>query len=112
MSQDFYDTIIIGAGPAGAAAAVYAARKRLKTLLITDEFGGQSNVSASIENWIGEPAITGMELAKKLKKHVQAQKGLEIKSPELVIAIAEKSGCTFEVKTDKDGLYRAKIVIV
>ncbi|MCK9376764.1 MAG: FAD-dependent oxidoreductase [Syntrophobacterales bacterium] len=112
MSQDLYDTIIIGGGPAGAAAAVYAARKRLKALLITEGFGGQSSVSACIENWIGEPAITGMALAAKLKKHVEAQKDLEIKSPEKAIAVTEKPGCIFEVKTDKNGLYRAKSVIV
>ncbi len=112
MSQNLYDTIIIGGGPAGAAAAVYAARKKLKTMLITDQFGGQSNVSAKIENWIGELAITGMELANKLEKHVESQKDLEIKSPERALAVAEKPGCGFEVKTDKNGVYRAKTVIV
>ncbi len=50
MSQDLYDTIIIGGGPAGAAAAVYAARKRLKTLVVAEKFGGQSIVSSSIGN--------------------------------------------------------------
>ena len=48
-----YELIIIGGGPAGVAAGVYAARKQLKTLLITPEFGGQSVVSEGIENWIG-----------------------------------------------------------
>ncbi len=112
MSQDLYDTIIIGGGPAGAAAAVYAGRKRLKALFITDEFGGQSNVSACIENWIGEPAITGMQLAAKLKKHIEAQKGLEIKSGERAIEVTEKPGCIFVVKTDQDQVYQTKTVII
>lgn len=112
MAQHIYDTIIIGGGPAGAAASVYAARKRLKTLLITADFGGQSLVSASIENWIGETAITGQKLAEKLKQHVQAQKNLEIKTPEWVTAVSEGPDSTFEVKTDKGGTYRTKTVIV
>ncbi|MBY0329016.1 FAD-dependent oxidoreductase, partial [Patescibacteria group bacterium] len=53
-----YDLVIIGGGPAGAAAAVYAARKRLKTLMITEEVGGQSSVSETIYNWIGTPEIS------------------------------------------------------
>ena len=59
MSEAIYDTIIIGGGPAGAAATVYAARKKLKTLLITSDFGGQSAVSSDIENWIGEEKYYG-----------------------------------------------------
>lgn len=82
MSAPF-DLIIVGGGPAGAAAAVYAARKRMKTLLITAEWGGQSVVSERIENWIGTPAISGKELAGQLKKHVEAYQGewLTILSP-------------------------------
>ncbi|MFZ4500163.1 MAG: NAD(P)/FAD-dependent oxidoreductase [Minisyncoccia bacterium] len=66
-----YDLVIIGGGPAGAAAAVYAARKRLKTSIIAEEFGGQSAVSETIYNWIGTPAIGGSELAADLQKHVE-----------------------------------------
>ena len=67
-----YDLIIVGGGPGGAAAAVYAARKRLKTLFITAEWGGQSTVSTDIQNWIGTPSISGADLAKSLKAHVEA----------------------------------------
>jgi NADH-dependent peroxiredoxin subunit F len=78
-----YDLIIVGGGPAGVAAGVYAARKRLKTALITEEWGGQSNVSVDVQNWIGTPSISGADLAKHLKAHVEAYKGdvLEIFSP-------------------------------
>ena len=78
-----YDLAIVGGGPAGVAAAVYAARKRLKTILITDDWGGQSTVSPEIQNWIGEPSIPGTELAKKLRTHVESYKGewLTIASP-------------------------------
>ena len=67
-----YDLIIIGGGPAGAAAAVYAARKKLQTLFITAEWGGQSVVSEKIFNWIGTPSLSGNELADNFKKHVLA----------------------------------------
>jgi alkyl hydroperoxide reductase subunit F len=70
-----YELIIIGGGPAGASAAVYAARKQLKTLIVATEFGGQSVVSEDIQNWIGTPHIRGTDLAKALKSHVEAYKG-------------------------------------
>ncbi len=70
-----YDLIIIGGGPAGTAAAVYAARKQLKTLLIVKEWGGQSTVSEDIQNWIGTPHISGADLAKSLRTHVEEYKG-------------------------------------
>src|SRR5512143_1466609 len=111
MSQDLYDTIIIGGGPAGAAAAVYAARKRLKTLGITEKFGGQSIVSSSIENWIGELAISGVDLSEKLKKHVEAQGKIEIEERK-VIRVVEEPDCIYEVKSEKDRSYRAKSLII
>ncbi|MDP2629094.1 MAG: FAD-dependent oxidoreductase [Candidatus Harrisonbacteria bacterium] len=69
-----YELIILGGGPAGVAAAVYAARKRIKAAIITEEFGGQSMVSEDVQNWIGEPHISGLELAKKFKAHVEEHK--------------------------------------
>jgi len=76
-----YDLIIIGGGPGGAAAGVYAGRKKIKTLLITESFGGQSIVSADIQNWIGTKSISGYELGKNLEEHVRTQEDVEIKMP-------------------------------
>lgn len=112
MNQSLYDTIIVGAGPAGAAAAVYAARKKLKTLVITEMFGGQSITSSSIGNWIGEIAISGMQLSEKLKKHVVVQNDVEIKEQENVVGVGEGPNCTYEVKSDKGGSYWSKTLIV
>lgn len=67
-----YDLIIIGGGPAGISAGVYASRKQLKTLFITKEWGGQSIVSPEIHNWIGTVAISGADLAKSLENHLKA----------------------------------------
>lgn len=97
-----YDLAIIGGGPAGCAAAVYAARKRLKTILITDDWGGQSSVSPDIQNWLGEISISGAELGKKMRAHVESYKGewLEIRSPHRVTAIEDKGGGLCITTTD------------
>lgn len=89
-----HDLIIVGGGPAGVSAAVYAARKRLKTVLVTDDWGGQSTVSPEIQNWIGDIAISGADLAKKLKSHVEEYKGewLEILAPHRVKAVKDIDG--------------------
>ena len=73
MTPD-YDLLIIGGGPAGVAAGVYAARKELKTIVVAEECGGQSTVSDGIENWIGTIKISGIELGKQLKAHLESYK--------------------------------------
>lgn len=108
-----YDLIIVGGGPAGAAAAVYAARKQLRTLLIVGEWGGQSNVSLDIHNWIGTPTISGADLAKSFKKHVEKHVGeyLSVKSP----AFATKLEATTDkvvVTTDKGEVFEAKALLI
>lgn len=107
-----YDIIIIGGGPAGCAAAVYAARKRLKTLLITEEFGGQSIVSDDIQNWIGEPHISGFDLAKKFEAHVRAFPDMvDVKMPERVASVLPKENI-FSVTTESGTAYESKAVIL
>ncbi|MFA6270097.1 MAG: FAD-dependent oxidoreductase [Candidatus Paceibacterota bacterium] len=107
-----YDLIIIGGGPAGAAAGVYAARKQIKTLLVAESFGGQSVESEEIQNWIGTPAISGIELAKKLKEHVKfyAGKFVEIKEGERAEEV-EKTDQGFSVKTNKE-TYDTKTILI
>ena len=108
-----YDLIIVGGGPAGTSAAVYAARKRLKTLFITSEWGGQSVVSGDIQNWIGTPSISGDMLAKNLKTHVEAYKGefLEIVSPAEATMLRTHDDHV-EVETKTGGKYEAAAVFV
>src|SRR3989338_9064362 len=90
LDTSMYDLIIVGGGPAGAAAAVYAARKQLKTLLIVEDWGGQSAISSEVQNWIGTTAINGADLADALKKHVESYAGnfLEIKSRSRAVSLA------------------------
>jgi NADH-dependent peroxiredoxin subunit F len=107
-----FDLAIIGGGPAGVAAGVYASRKRLKTVFITDGWGGQSIVSEDIQNWIGTPSISGGQLAKDLKKHLETYAGdvVIIKEGEYVGDV-KKSDAGFTIQTDK-GSYEAKTVLV
>jgi alkyl hydroperoxide reductase subunit F len=107
-----YELIIIGAGPGGTAASVYAARKQLKTLLITTDFGGQSVVSSDIQNWIGTPSISGNDLALSFEKHVRAYAGefVEIRIKERVIKVEQREK-KFVVTTDS-GTYETKTVLV
>ena len=108
-----YDLIIIGGGPAGSAAAIYAARKRLKTLFITSEWGGQSVVSEKIYNWIGTSSISGNELAKNFKEHVLANTGdsLEVKEGEKVNTIL-KTGKEFSIKTESGKEFLTKTILI
>lgn len=107
-----YDLIIVGGGPAGVAAGVYAGRKKIKTFLIAEGFGGQSLVSDGIENWIGIKKISGFELAKILEEHVRAYgEEVEIKMPEKVVSV-KKIDLGWEVATDKDGVYQSKTLII
>lgn len=108
-----YDLAIIGGGPAGVSAGVYAARKRLKTVFITDNWGGQSTVSEGIENWIGFIKIPGAELAQKLKEHLEAYKAdiVDVKEHERVAKI-EKSGEGFKITTEGGAAYESKTVLI
>jgi len=107
-----YELIIIGGGPAGAAAAVYAARKQIKTALIAESFGGQSVESTEIQNWIGTTAISGIDLAKNFKEHVKFYAGsfVDMKEGELVEKIVKEKD-EFLVTTSK-GTYKTKTVLV
>ena len=84
-----YDLSIIGGGPAGVAAGVYASRKRLRTIFIAKDFGGQSIVSEAVENWIGTIRTSGADLAKALENHLRAYAGdiVDVKSGEAVESV-------------------------
>ncbi|MEK9177179.1 MAG: FAD-dependent oxidoreductase [Patescibacteria group bacterium] len=108
-----YDLVIIGGGPAGVAAAVYAARKLLKTVLITDMFGGQSVVSPEVQNWIGIPAISGENLAKAFEAHVRAYQGdvVTILKGDRVTAVSKNNG-GFLVETKAKKTLETRSVLV
>ena len=94
-----YDLIIVGAGPAGITAAVYAARKGMKLLIITGDVGGQTALTADIENYIGYQFITGPELAAKFEEHIKKYE-INIVENEKVTEINLK-GKVVKVTTEK-----------
>ena len=106
-----YDLIIIGGGPGGVAAGVYAARKKIKALIIAESFGGQSIVSADVQNWIGDISISGFDLAEKLEKHLRAQEGIEIQGGDLVLGVEKIEG-GFRLKTRAGQTYETKFVLL
>lgn len=106
-----YDLIIIGGGPGGVAAGVYAARKQLKTLFITADFLSQSTVSAGIENWIGTVSLTGLEFGQMLEKHLRAQEGIEIRTGERATGIEALASSGFAVLTEQ-GRYETQTIII
>jgi alkyl hydroperoxide reductase subunit F len=108
--MDIYDLVIVGGGPAGAAAGVYAARKKIKFVLIADSFGGQSVVSADIQNWIGTKSISGVKLAQDLEEHLRAQEGAEIEMDK--VNKVEKAESGFKVFTEKGKIIETKTVLV
>lgn len=107
-----YDLAIIGGGPAGVAAGVYAARKRLKTVFITKNFDNQSSVSENIQNWIGTPSISGLKLAENLKEHLFSYKGefLDIQEGHYAKSVEKIEG-GFLIKTE-GGSYEAMTILV
>ncbi len=107
-----YDLIIIGGGPAGTAAAIYASRKRLKTLLIAGEWGGQSVVSEQIYNWIGTVSVSGTELAENFKKHVAVNAGEYLETKEDKVTAIEKADKMFKVRTEGGQEYISKTILI
>jgi NADH-dependent peroxiredoxin subunit F len=108
-----YDLVIIGGGPAGSAAAVYAARKKIKSAILTPEFGGQSVVSDDIQNWIGTPHISGYELGKSLEKHVKEYQGDILNVVKgYVSEVTQNEDKSFSIKTSKDVVLTVKAVLV
>jgi len=104
-----YDLIIIGAGPAGLSAGLYAGRKKIKALILTKQIGGQS-LSYTIENYPGLMEISGLELVEKTKKQVEKY-NVEIKESAEISNIDKKNG-NFSVKTEKGNSFETKAIII
>ncbi len=105
-----FDVLVVGGGPAGAAAAIYAARKGIRTGIVAERFGGQLMDTASIENFISVREIQGPELSKQLEEHVrhydvdimpnQRAKGLidAEQSPDGLVHLSFESGATLRAR--------------
>ena len=104
-----YELIIIGAGPAGITAGVYAARQKIKTLVLTKDIGGQAAWSGNIENYTGYQFISGPELTRKFEEHLN-KFDIKLHTPEEVISAA-KNKSAITVKTNR-GEYSSKTLII
>jgi NADH-dependent peroxiredoxin subunit F len=107
-----YELIIIGGGPAGMTAAVYAARKKINTLLITGDIGGQGITTWLVENYMGYQFIEGRELMQKFEEQVkQFPTDVKIEVGKKVEKLSRVDG-GFEVRTDRGEIYQTKVAIV
>jgi alkyl hydroperoxide reductase subunit F len=105
-AEEIYDVVIVGAGPAGLTAGVYCARKFLKTLIFSENIGGQALASWAIENYMGYRMITGEDLMKKFEEQVRTfDVRLEIDRVSKIIpdqelfAVSTVSGITVKSKS-------------
>ena len=106
-----YDLIIIGGGPAGITAGIYAARKKLKTLVLCQDFIGQAGKAILVENYTGTQSITGQDLMQKFEKHLK-QFQIEIEKGVKVVRIIKKQNANFNIKTLNNKVFSCKAVIV
>lgn len=109
-AKDAFDVLVVGGGPAGAAAAIYAARKGIRTGLAAERFGGQVLDTMAIENFISVPHTEGPKLASGLEQHVKdydvdvmnlqrAAKLIPAKAPGGLIEVELESGATLKSRT-------------
>ncbi len=108
-----FDTIIIGGGAAGIAAAIYTVRKNLKVLMLTKNIGGQAALSGDVENYPGFTMITGADLAKQFRMELAnfEGNGLWIKEG---VEVTDLGGADpdFTIKTADGNLYHGKTIII
>lgn len=104
-----HDLIIVGAGPAGITASIYASRKKMDFLVISKDVGGQTLWTANIENYTGFQMIPGTDLITRFNSHLE-QAGVNLKENENVLDIESKDGIV-SVKTSR-GEYQSKTLII
>lgn len=105
------DLLILGAGPAGLTASIYAARKMMDFLVLTKDIGGQAMWSVKVENYLGYSPITGLELVQKFEDHVR-EFGIKIEHDPALKVEPLKEERLFRVVTESGSQYLSKTVIV
>lgn len=112
-AKDPFDVLVVGGGPAGAAAAIYTARKGIRTGILAERLGGQVMDTMGIENFISIPYTEGPKLGAELEKHIREydvdvmgqQKATGLKTP-------GETGGLFELQTESGGVLKSKSVIL
>mgnify|MGYP001159197415 FL=1 len=109
-NKEPFDVLVIGGGPAGASAAIYSARKGIRTGIVVERFGGQVNDTLAIENFISIKRTEGPKLAASLEEHVREYNIDIIKS--LQAKRLEKKGQMIEVELENGAVLKSKTVII
>lgn len=116
-AKDAFDVLVVGGGPAGASAAIYAARKGIRTGIVADRFGGQVNDTLAIENFISVKETEGPKLVAALEEHVKTY-DVDIMPLQRAVGLAEpaktdnKHAGLIEVKLESGATLRSKSVIL
>ncbi len=112
-SKDAFDVLVVGGGPAGAAAAIYAARKGIRTGVAAERFGGQVLDTMAIENFISVNETEGPKLARALENHVR-EYDVDIMNLQRAAALipASGDGGLHEIKLENGGSLKAKTLIL
>jgi len=109
-AETLYDTIIIGGGPAGLSAALYAKRKGMTTGIIAGQIGGQVLDTSSVENYLGFDSLSGQDLMKNFEDHIKVY---EIPTTTGSLVESIEDGASFKkIHTDNGKAYRAKSIII
>lgn len=107
--KEAFDVLVVGGGPAGASAAIYAARKGLRTGIVADKFGGQVAETVGIENFISVKATEGPKLVANLEAHVH-EYDVDIMDNQRALSL--KSGELFELELESGAVLRSKTVLL
>jgi alkyl hydroperoxide reductase subunit F len=106
-----FDVLVVGGGPAGAAAAIYAARKGVRTGVVAERFGGQVLDTRTIENFVSIKEVDGAELAAELEKHVRDY-DVDIMNLQNAAALKKRKDGLIEISMESGALVRSRSVII
>lgn len=113
-NNNLYDLVIIGAAAVGCSAAIYAARRNLKFVVVTKNIGGEVALSGEVENWPGQIHTTGVRLAQDFQKHAENY-GVQFENGVEVVSIFPKENYYLVATKDdagKERTYETKAVII